>query len=103
MFTSSSHNYSKLTQLWATRSVPKVVSAAKREEVKIGDDLITTHHHYDHSGGNEEFKKQFPKARVWGGSEQCKALTNKVLTSPPPPYSPLACAMLNEGPFVVYR
>ncbi|SPO39982.1 related to GLO4 - glyoxalase II (hydroxyacylglutathione hydrolase) [Pseudozyma flocculosa] len=40
--------------------------------------LLTTHHHADHSGGNEAFAKAFPSLPIWGGSEQIPALNKKV-------------------------
>jgi len=58
--------------------VKKVIAAAEKEGVKLGEHLITTHHHQDHAGGNEEFKKHFPGVTVYGGSEQCAGLTHKV-------------------------
>lgn len=39
---------------------------------------ITTHHHFDHSGGNEAFSQAYPRAKVYGGSDQVPALTNPV-------------------------
>lgn len=33
---------------------PKINDVAKEQGVKLTT-LITTHHHYDHSGGNEKF------------------------------------------------
>jgi hydroxyacylglutathione hydrolase len=38
----------------------------------LGVDLImilNTHHHWDHTGGNEELLQRFPNATVYGGSE----------------------------------
>nr|CDI51512.1 related to GLO4-glyoxalase II (hydroxyacylglutathione hydrolase) [Melanopsichium pennsylvanicum 4] len=40
--------------------------------------LLTTHHHFDHSGGNETFSTTFPNRPIFGGSEQIPALTQKV-------------------------
>lgn len=58
--------------------VGKVKAAAEKEGVKLGEHLITTHHHEDHSGGNAEFAKQFPGVKIYGGSKQCTGLTNQI-------------------------
>ncbi|KAG8714809.1 Cytoplasmic glyoxalase II [Ceratobasidium sp. 395] len=57
--------------------VPKVRAQAEKEGVKLTA-LITTHHHADHSGGNEEFRSAYPNVPVYGGSKQVPALTNLV-------------------------
>ncbi|KAG8786658.1 Cytoplasmic glyoxalase II [Ceratobasidium sp. 428] len=77
--------------------VPKVRAQAEKEGVKLTA-LITTHHHADHSGGNEEFvgdlilhlgcttlilfhmrkRSVYPNVPVYGGSDQVPALTNLV-------------------------
>ncbi|KAK7693316.1 hypothetical protein QCA50_002883 [Cerrena zonata] len=54
--------------------VPKVQEAAAREGVEIIAG-ITTHHHHDHSGGNQEFAKTFPGIPIYGGSNKSPALT----------------------------
>ncbi|PWZ01420.1 hydroxyacylglutathione hydrolase [Testicularia cyperi] len=60
--------------------VPTVRKAA--ESLGIKDDqvvgLLTTHHHADHSGGNETFASQFPGRPVYGGSSKIPALTKQV-------------------------
>ncbi|KAH0830390.1 beta-lactamase-like protein [Lanmaoa asiatica] len=55
--------------------VPKVQAAANRLGVSIVA-AITTHHHNDHSGGNEAAK--YPSAPIYGGSTQVLALSNAV-------------------------
>ncbi|KNE62158.1 hydroxyacylglutathione hydrolase [Allomyces macrogynus ATCC 38327] len=42
--------------------------------------LLTTHHHWDHAGGNAEFVTLFPhlKTRVVGGDDRIGALTQKI-------------------------
>ncbi|KAG8722373.1 Cytoplasmic glyoxalase II [Ceratobasidium sp. 395] len=77
--------------------VPKVRAQAEKEGVKLTA-LITTHHHADHSGGNEGFvgdlilhlgcttlilfhmrkRSVYPNVPVYGGSDQVPALTNLV-------------------------
>jgi len=59
-------------------NVKKVIAAAEKEGVKLGEHLITTHHHDDHAGGNQEFKKAFPGVEVYGGSSQCAGLTKQI-------------------------
>ncbi|KIK63642.1 hypothetical protein GYMLUDRAFT_40709 [Collybiopsis luxurians FD-317 M1] len=60
--------------------VPKVVSAAEKLGVQLVAG-ITTHHHFDHSGGNKvhpNFASKFPDAPIYGGSEKVPALTKLV-------------------------
>ncbi|KIP09239.1 hypothetical protein PHLGIDRAFT_86892 [Phlebiopsis gigantea 11061_1 CR5-6] len=57
--------------------VPKVVEAAKKEGVELVGKL-TTHHHFDHSGGNEEFARLHPGVPIYGGSNKAPALTHIV-------------------------
>ncbi|KAF8201602.1 beta-lactamase-like protein [Pholiota molesta] len=55
--------------------VPKVEAAAKANGVEIVAG-ITTHHHFDHSGGNKTAK--FPNVPIYGGSKKVDSLTNLV-------------------------
>ncbi|OSD01647.1 hydroxyacylglutathione hydrolase [Trametes coccinea BRFM310] len=57
--------------------VPKVKAAAEKEGVQIIA-ALTTHHHFDHSGGNKAFAEAFPDAPIYGGSDKIPALTNPV-------------------------
>ncbi|EJD53264.1 hydroxyacylglutathione hydrolase [Auricularia subglabra TFB-10046 SS5] len=57
--------------------VPKIKAAAEKEGLSFAA-VITTHHHYDHAGGNKEFVATFPGTPVYGGSEKCEAMTNEV-------------------------
>ncbi|KAG5645901.1 hypothetical protein DXG03_005048 [Asterophora parasitica] len=57
--------------------VPKVVAAAKEHNVEIVAN-ITTHHHFDHSGGNKDFATRFPGVPIYGGSDKVPALTTLV-------------------------
>eukprot|EP00747_Dinoflagellata_sp_TGD_P034122 gnl/TRDRNA2_/TRDRNA2_137067_c0_seq1.p1 gnl/TRDRNA2_/TRDRNA2_137067_c0~~gnl/TRDRNA2_/TRDRNA2_137067_c0_seq1.p1 ORF type:complete len:274 (+),score=38.99 gnl/TRDRNA2_/TRDRNA2_137067_c0_seq1:62-823(+) len=43
-----------------------VVAAAKKEGVSLVA-VLTTHHHYDHAGGNSEMKNQVAGIKVYGG------------------------------------
>lgn len=58
--------------------VKTVSKAAEAEGVKEVIGCITTHHHQDHSGGNDEFASAHPGKPVWGGSSQIPQLSKKV-------------------------
>jgi hydroxyacylglutathione hydrolase len=60
-----------------TYNVQKVKAAADQERVKIVAN-ITTHHHKDHSGGNEKFSSTYPGVPIYGGSHKIPKLTNVV-------------------------
>ncbi|KAJ6657306.1 hypothetical protein lerEdw1_002673 [Lerista edwardsae] len=55
----------------------KVVDAAKKHGVKLTT-VLTTHHHWDHAGGNEKLVKMEPGLQVYGGDSRVGALTQKV-------------------------
>ncbi|KAF9505855.1 hypothetical protein BS47DRAFT_1374234 [Hydnum rufescens UP504] len=55
----------------------KVAEAAEAAGVQL-EAVITTHHHADHSGGNEEFVKAYPGVAVYGGSYMIPALTREI-------------------------
>ncbi|XP_023677938.1 hydroxyacylglutathione hydrolase, mitochondrial [Paramormyrops kingsleyae] len=55
----------------------KVVDAVKKHGVKLTT-VLTTHHHWDHAGGNEKLVKLLPGLRVYGGDNRVGALTQKV-------------------------
>jgi len=57
--------------------LPKVASSAEGLGVEIVA-CITTHHHDDHSGGNQLFANQFPDVPIYGGSDKVKAVTKIV-------------------------
>lgn len=57
--------------------VPKVQAAADKAGVEIVAG-ITTHHHHDHSGGNEAFATAYPGVPIYGGSDKVPALTKLV-------------------------
>jgi hydroxyacylglutathione hydrolase len=58
--------------------VPACQSAADKLGIEEVVGNITTHHHQDHSGGNEEFAQKYPKAVVYGGSNKIPALNKMV-------------------------
>lgn len=56
----------------------KVLEVAKQNgaDVKM---VLTTHHHWDHAGGNEKIRQLVPGIKVYGGSiDNVKGCTNKV-------------------------
>lgn len=56
----------------------KVQAAAEKEGVQEVIGCITTHHHQDHSGGNEDFAAAYPGKPVWGGSSKIPKLSQQV-------------------------
>jgi len=60
-----------------TFDVAKVKAAADKMGVKIVANL-TTHHHPDHSGGNEKLATVYPGVPIYGGSHKIPELTNLV-------------------------
>lgn len=57
--------------------VPRIQAAADELGVSIVA-AITTHHHFDHSGGNEVFNAKYPSAPIYGGSNKIPKLTHLV-------------------------
>lgn len=55
----------------------KVLDAVKKHGVKLTS-VLTTHHHWDHAGGNEKLVKMEPGLRVYGGDSRVGALTHRV-------------------------
>ncbi|XP_067006492.2 hydroxyacylglutathione hydrolase, mitochondrial isoform X2 [Anabrus simplex] len=56
----------------------KVLSAVQKAGVRLTS-VLTTHHHWDHAGGNTNLVKQAPSAlEVYGGDDRIGALTRKV-------------------------
>lgn len=42
------------------------------------DRILTTHHHWDHSGGNAKLLKHYPALPCYGGSDQVAGANHKV-------------------------
>ncbi|XP_012255132.2 hydroxyacylglutathione hydrolase, mitochondrial isoform X2 [Athalia rosae] len=42
--------------------------------------VLTTHHHWDHAGGNENLVKKFQHLEVYGGDDRIGALNRKIKT-----------------------
>jgi len=55
----------------------KVVAAAKDHGVNLTT-VLTTHHHWDHAGGNVDLTKMVAGLKVTGGDDRVGALTQKV-------------------------
>lgn len=55
----------------------KVVEAVKKHGVKLKT-VLTTHHHWDHAGGNEKMVKLVSGLTVYGGDDRVGALTKMV-------------------------
>lgn len=54
-----------------------VVAAVAKEGVTLTT-LLTTHHHWDHAGGNAEMIKKVPGLTVIGGDDRIDGITRKV-------------------------
>lgn len=55
-----------------------VLAAVTKENVQLKS-VLTTHHHWDHAGGNEKLVSSFAGPLiVYGGDDRIGALTNKV-------------------------
>uniref|UniRef100_U5EWA1 hydroxyacylglutathione hydrolase n=1 Tax=Corethrella appendiculata TaxID=1370023 RepID=U5EWA1_9DIPT len=59
---------------------PDSVLKAVEDEKVLLESVLTTHHHWDHAGGNEKLVEKFKpnKLRVYGGDDRIGALTDKV-------------------------
>lgn len=55
----------------------QLLSAIAEEGVKLSC-VLTTHHHWDHAGGNEKLIAKTGKIPVYGGDNRIGALTDKV-------------------------
>uniref|UniRef100_A0A8D2M4D8 Hydroxyacylglutathione hydrolase n=1 Tax=Zonotrichia albicollis TaxID=44394 RepID=A0A8D2M4D8_ZONAL len=55
----------------------KVLDAVKKHGVRLTT-VLTTHHHWDHAGGNEKLVKMEPGLYVYGGDSRVGALTHRV-------------------------
>lgn len=54
-----------------------VASAVQKNNVNLKK-VLTTHHHWDHAGGNENLCKKFNNLEVYGGDDRIGALNHKV-------------------------
>ncbi|XP_076026754.1 hydroxyacylglutathione hydrolase, mitochondrial [Genypterus blacodes] len=58
----------------------KVLEAIRKHGVNLTT-VLTTHHHWDHAGGNEKMVKRIRGLKVYGGDDRVDALTKKVSNS----------------------
>lgn len=58
--------------------VPAVSTRAQELAVDEVTGCITTHHHFDHSGGNEAFARTFPQTPIWGPSNRIPFRTHPI-------------------------
>lgn len=54
-----------------------VASIAQQDNVKLTK-VLTTHHHWDHAGGNAKLCTKIPNLEVYGGDERIEALNHAV-------------------------
>lgn len=54
-----------------------VVTAVKQNDVKLTK-ILTTHHHWDHAGGNAKLLKSFIDLPVYGGDDRIEAINHKI-------------------------
>jgi len=54
-----------------------VVAAIKEQNVNLTK-ILTTHHHWDHAGGNENMRKQFNNLKIYGGDDRIEAVNCRV-------------------------
>lgn len=57
---------------------PEKILRAIKEEGVVLKSVLTTHHHWDHAGGNEKLIGLAGKVPVYGGDDRIGALTKKV-------------------------
>lgn len=55
----------------------QVMNAVKENKCKLTK-VLTTHHHWDHAGGNKKLKCLMPGLHVYGGDTRIEELTCKV-------------------------
>uniref|UniRef100_UPI00358F3536 hydroxyacylglutathione hydrolase, mitochondrial n=1 Tax=Myxine glutinosa TaxID=7769 RepID=UPI00358F3536 len=55
----------------------KIVDAARHHGVQLNT-VLTTHHHWDHAGGNEKLVNMVPGLTVCGGDDRIGAVNKKV-------------------------
>jgi len=55
----------------------KVLIQAEKEGINVTS-ILTTHHHSDHAGDNEEFVQKKPGISVYGGDKRIQALTHEL-------------------------
>ncbi|XP_020292561.1 hydroxyacylglutathione hydrolase, mitochondrial isoform X2 [Pseudomyrmex gracilis] len=54
-----------------------VVRVVQENDVKLTH-VLTTHHHWDHAGGNAKLLASFPDLPVYGGDDRVQAISRKI-------------------------
>lgn len=54
-----------------------VTTAVAQNNVKLTK-VLTTHHHWDHAGGNAKLLKHFTDLHVYGGDDRIEAISHRV-------------------------
>lgn len=54
-----------------------MTTAVKENNVKLTK-VLTTHHHWDHAGGNAKLSKSFTGIDIYGGDDRVEAINHKV-------------------------
>ncbi|GFR18881.1 hydroxyacylglutathione hydrolase, mitochondrial [Trichonephila clavata] len=55
----------------------KVLEILAKEELELRA-VITTHHHFDHAGGNKQISEMIKNISIYGGDDRIDSLTKKV-------------------------
>ena len=58
---------------------------------------LTTHHHWDHAGGNEELKRLVPAIQIVGGDDRVQAIERKVQHGDILTFGPLEVNVIGTG------
>ncbi|KAL0101044.1 hypothetical protein PUN28_018716 [Cardiocondyla obscurior] len=54
-----------------------VITAVEENNVKLTK-VLTTHHHWDHAGGNAKLSKSFANLVIYGGDDRIEAINHKI-------------------------
>ncbi|XP_024872981.1 hydroxyacylglutathione hydrolase, mitochondrial isoform X4 [Temnothorax curvispinosus] len=54
-----------------------VITAVRQNDVKLTK-VLTTHHHWDHAGGNAKLSKSFTDLAIYGGDDRIEAINCKI-------------------------
>jgi len=54
-----------------------VLGEIKGKDIRLTK-ILTTHHHWDHAGGNKKLLKVYPELPVYGGDDRVEGLTTRV-------------------------
>lgn len=54
-----------------------VATAVQQNNIKLTK-VLTTHHHWDHAGGNAKLLKSFTDLSIYGGDDRIEAINHKV-------------------------